>query len=259
MPSSGDAFFTPRPLKASGNLRVHLQTGCLSDPDPRDLSLLRSGAHKGRARQNPLGAWDQSRGEPPHPSASAHGILSDFSAIGVCHHFAVQLQTKSPHGRYVDICKAVLIVWRTLLALVFFTTSSDAYFYFVFHRAVSIALFGSSKYRGMMPGLLGYYHHYEVKGIQETRHGWYEEPVYAGWESTKNFVDTGELTGLVTARAPAEAIKELDNISAEWGGDEDDMSDAEEDVRSPQAGWGSLDGLTTAQRCVETPEVVRFT
>lgn len=47
----------------------------------------------------------------------------------------------------------------------------------------------------MVTELLGHYHHYEVQKFQEMTHGWYKEPVYAGWESTKNFVDTGGKRG----------------------------------------------------------------
>lgn len=36
---AGDAFFTPRLQKAAVNLRVHVENGCLSDPDPRHLPL----------------------------------------------------------------------------------------------------------------------------------------------------------------------------------------------------------------------------
>lgn len=112
----------------------------------------------------------------------------------------------------------------------------------------------------MMREIISYYHKYEVEDIQVKTHGWNKESWYAGWESIRNFADTGELTGLVTARVPGAATRKLDNVSAEWGGHEDEnVSDAKKYVKSPQAGWGSLNGLTTAQRCTETLEVVSST
>ena len=101
--------------------------------------------------------------------------------------------------------------------------------------------------------LQGFYHHWLVEDIQELTHGWYEEPLFAGWEPTKNFVDTEELTGLVTVRVDGENIDELDTTSAVCGGNDgvpDDEEDDEENIQAPEAEWGSLDGCTPAQRCV---------
>ena len=52
----------------------------------------------------------------------------------------------------------------------------------------------------MDSNLLGWYSHYLVEDIQSITSGMFDEPLFAGWESTKNFRDTRELAGLVTER-----------------------------------------------------------
>lgn len=48
--------------------------------------------------------------------------------------------------------------------------------------------------------LQGFYNHYVVEDIQAITRGWYDNlPLYAGWESTANFRDTGEAGGLLTS------------------------------------------------------------
>lgn len=123
-------------------------------------------------------------------------------------------------------------------------------FAFIFLRRFPV------RHRGMPSELEGFYNHYVVEDIQALTRGWYDdEPLYAGWESTENFRDTGEAAGLVTSRNPEQARKELQQLSEvcpglEEGESEDERSDDEEggsrDV--PAERWGKLDGLTPNQR-----------
>lgn len=111
----------------------------------------------------------------------------------------------------------------------------------------------------MNPDLLGYYSHWQVEDIQAITSGWYDDkPLYAGWESTKNFRDTGELTGLVTSRNPEQARKELDELSevcprlgedtSEDEGGSDDEGGGRHGV--PKERWGTIDGRTPNERWV---------
>lgn len=102
----------------------------------------------------------------------------------------------------------------------------------------------------------GFYNHHVVEDIQAITRGWYDDkPLFPGWESTANFRDTGEAAGLVTSRNPAQARKELDDLSAvfkalEEGESEDEGSDDDggRPRGVPAERWGTLDGLTPSQR-----------
>ena len=59
---------------------------------------------------------------------------------------------------------------------------------------------------------LGWYSHYDMEYLQSLTWGWFEEPLFAGWESTMNFRETGELAGLVTAGGWQTALKELNAL-----------------------------------------------
>ena len=76
-------------------------------------------------------------------------------------------------------------------------------------------------------------------------------PLYAGWESTANFRDTGEAGGLLTSRNPDQARKELEQLSEVFPGlregeSEDEGPDDEGGGprHVPAERWGTLDGLT---------------
>lgn len=112
-------------------------------------------------------------------------------------------------------------------------------------------------HRGMDRDLLGYYSHWEVEDIQAITKGWYDdEPLFPGWESTKNFRDTGELAGFATSRNPEQARKELEEMSdvfpesdedaLEGGGGSDDEEDGRRGV--PNERWGTIGGLTPNER-----------
>lgn len=97
--------------------------------------------------------------------------------------------------------------------------------------------------------LQGFYNHKVVEDIQALTRGWYDnQPLYAGWESTANFHDTGEAGGLLTSRNPEQARKELEQL--EEGESEDEGSGDEgggpRDVLAER--WGRVGGLTPAQR-----------
>lgn len=104
--------------------------------------------------------------------------------------------------------------------------------------------------------LQGFYNHYDVEAIQAITRGMYDNaPVYAGWESTASFLDTGEAGGLLTSRNPEQARKELEQLSEVFPGlregeSEDEGSDDEGGGPRgvPAERWGTLDGLTPAQR-----------
>ena len=108
----------------------------------------------------------------------------------------------------------------------------------------------------MPSDLLGYYHHWEVEDIQALTAGWYDDsPLYAGWESTNNVLDTGERTGFVASCHPNRARKELDKLSqvcppVEEDAAEDEASDDDEGdyCRESEERWGAKDGLKPSER-----------
>lgn len=123
-----------------------------------------------------------------------------------------------------------------------------------------VSLRSPGLYRGMPSDLLGYYHQWEVEDIQALTTGWYDDsPLYAGWESTNNFLDTGERTGFVTSCDPDQARKELNELSevcpplqedATDDATDDEESDDDEDKhrRVPEERWGAKDGLKPSER-----------
>ena len=60
-------------------------------------------------------------------------------------------------------------------------------------------------------------------------------PLYLGWDSTKNYIDTGELTGLVAARSSSDARADGDIFSLSQacggGGELIDEDEGEEGAR----------------------------
>lgn len=94
---------------------------------------------------------------------------------------------------------------------------------------------------------LGWYSHHYVEDIQALTAGWYQEPLYAGWEATSNFADTGERFGLVTAEDPK--LESFSGVFNEGYGEEEGLGDEPDDE-----GWlfteeqDEGDGLSTSAR-----------
>ena len=66
----------------------------------------------------------------------------------------------------------------------------------------------------MDPESQGWYAQWLLDDLQELTDGWFTTPLYPGWDSTKNYLDTGELTDLLTARSSSDARVEGDIFSA---------------------------------------------
>lgn len=79
---------------------------------------------------------------------------------------------------------------------------------------------------GMDREILGSNSHFEVEDLQAITSGW-RTPLCAGWESTKNFRDTGEMIGLVMLHDQERARKELNELSEACPSSEEDASDDE--------------------------------
>lgn len=69
------------------------------------------------------------------------------------------------------------------------------------------------KHAGLDKQFEGFYCHYYIEAIQELTAGWFKNPLYQGWLSSKGFVDTGERSGLVASAvdsiASGDAIENL--------------------------------------------------
>lgn len=103
----------------------------------------------------------------------------------------------------------------------------------------------------MDASLEGFYYQWILDDIQEITAGWYTEPLYPGCDSPKNYLDTGELTGLVTARDPEGVRMELGDISQVCDVDEntEEEYDGDRDADgAKQQEWGTVDGLTPSAR-----------
>lgn len=91
-----------------------------------------------------------------------------------------------------------------------------------------------------------------LQNIRETTTGSYTEPLYSGRDATKNYPDTGELTGLPTARVLEGASMELGDISQVCDVDENTEEGVGENVDADGAGqqrWGTtMGGLTPSAR-----------
>ena len=87
-----------------------------------------------------------------------------------------------------------------------------------------------------------FYHFFIIEDIQVEAASMSLELVYPFWESTRNYVDTGEVIGLVTT--PQKDASASDEVvdGEEEGGDSDDEVGGREEF------YG--DGLTPSARCV---------
>ena len=96
----------------------------------------------------------------------------------------------------------------------------------------------------------GWYAQWLLDDLQELTDGWFTTPLYSGWDSTKNDLDTGELTGLVTARSSSDARVEGDifSLSQACGGGGELIDEDEGGEGARREIWGTVDGLTPAAR-----------
>lgn len=99
----------------------------------------------------------------------------------------------------------------------------------------------------MDPELLGFYAHELIDDVQEASAGMFSTPLYPGWDSTKDYLDTGELTGLVTAQNSSAELETFSLSEACRGGDDHAGETDDEDGPRRQT-WGAVDGLTPAAR-----------
>lgn len=108
------------------------------------------------------------------------------------------------------------------------------------------------KHRGLDPELSGWYAHWLLDDLQAVTAGWYSSPLYPGWDSTNHYLDTGELTGLVTARTPSDAVVELEALSLSQacggGGGGGLLGEDESGEGGRGQMWGTVDGLTPSAR-----------
>ena len=107
--------------------------------------------------------------------------------------------------------------------------------------------FSPGKYRGADPELQGFFAHELIDDVQEATAGMFDTPLYPSFDSSNHYLDTGELSGLVTARNPSTELETF-SISEACGGGHDhaDVDDGEDGPR--RRTWGTLDGLTPSAR-----------
>lgn len=74
-----------------------------------------------------------------------------------------------------------------------------------------------------------FYNFFTIEDIQVEAASMFDEPVYPFWESTKNYVDTGEVIGLVITPQQDESssVEVVDDV--EEGGDPDHEEEGEDD------------------------------
>lgn len=130
----------------------------------------------------------------------------------------------------------------------------------------------AARHHGLPRSILGFSEQNLLEEIQIITHGWYDEPLYCGLRSTKDFAPTGEKFGVVpvaadpeagagTAAGQGEEGKEEgvgDEGEGEGGGDDDEEgAGAAEDAEEVEAaeeveveGLGLFGGLTRSVGCV---------
>lgn len=81
----------------------------------------------------------------------------------------------------------------------------------------------TARHLGLDPELYGFWSHWLIEDLQELTEGWWDFiSIYAGWVSTKEFVDTGECTGFITSTLPESGSKEDEALSCDLSDDEDE-------------------------------------
>eukprot|EP00904_Undaria_pinnatifida_P013342 jgi/Undpi1/9138/HiC_scaffold_26.g11596.m1 len=87
------------------------------------------------------------------------------------------------------------------------------------------------------PELRGFWSHWIIEDLQELTEGWWENSLYSGWVSTKEFEDTGEQTGFMASTIPETGNQEDDASSWDLSDDEDEDATERENILK-NAVWG---------------------
>eukprot|EP00903_Cladosiphon_okamuranus_P009546 g9090.t2 len=209
---TGKLFLTDRLKKGIDNLLPHLELGCVSDPDPRDVQLY---FWEGRTPDG-LDVFRCGRGTSN--VENYHIPIRDLLA---------------GYGSSPRMAHTVMLPFN-------------------YRRNQRMA----AKHRGLDGELSGWYAHWLLDDVQEVTAGWFSSPLYPGWDSTSLYLDTGELTGLVTARTPSGAVAELEALSLSQacggGGGGGGWGELVGEDESGEGGrkqvWGTEDGLTPSAR-----------
>jgi hypothetical protein len=113
----------------------------------------------------------------------------------------------------------------------------------------------AARHHGLDRTMLGHFEQHLLEEIQLLTHGWYDEPLYSGWRSTKDFANTGEVFGIVgRPREEEEPVQEEEEegeeatsaagAAASGGGtveEEDDealeAAEADEEAEEAEVEW----------------------
>lgn len=104
-PSSENVLSTPRLLKPPGNLRVHLQNGCLSDPDRHDLSLYFVAGHTREGFVKIRSARGTSRVESYH--TPLRSLMASFQPSSRLAHATMMLHKYRRNHRMSAMCTSL--------------------------------------------------------------------------------------------------------------------------------------------------------
>lgn len=72
--------------------------------------------------------------------------------------------------------------------------------------------------------------HWIIEDLQELTEGWWEQSLFSGWVSTKEFADTGEQTGFLVSTVPETGNQEDDASSWDVFDDEDEDAAERENI-----------------------------
>lgn len=88
----------------------------------------------------------------------------------------------------------------------------------------------AARHLGLDPELRGFWSHWIIEDLQELTEGWWENSLYSGWVSTKEFEDTGEQTGFMASTIPETGNQEDDVSSWDLSDDEDEDATERENI-----------------------------
>lgn len=86
------------------------------------------------------------------------------------------------------------------------------------------------KYRGLARAVANMYQGWIIEDIQEASRGFYPEPVYGSWESTKNYLDTRKQIGFanLAGEEPPLSDDDIDDEHVDEGSDREESDEVDE-------------------------------
>lgn len=267
---TGQPLFMALTWKRWKALMRHVEKGCLSDPPPDYVSLY----HKVGIRRDGTDILSCARGTSDLKVGPTNSVSGGYIEGGEEKDDLVlttpPTYTQHTHPKKTQGCHQEMARLSGGK-----NTGPEMMLGMFKESAYRWNLGQDARHHGLDPALRGHFEHFVVEEIQVLTEGWFDDPLYPGWRSTKDFADTGETFGVVRGVQQQQQQQQSDDeqkeegaaaaASAAAGGDrgdeEEDGKEEDEPAEDPEAdeeaemieveGEAYLVGCTPSARCVD--------